>query len=257
MLSAPEIVTAPTATPVSVADVKSYIPVTLPGEDAELADLIEGVTLDAEQRILWRAIVTQQRRVQILSQCPPRAMQVEPFRTDRRGRGRRRTSDAAPRERRWHDRGCVDADLYYTVPSEGIVALKKGERWPIAERDIAPYDLTYWAGWNADDVPSDLKRMVIRAAVSNHYHYPGVFSEAGQASMVLSEHPGSYREDRATAIRFARIGGLGGCQNEGRASRKRALRRCSRTMIRARSRRRICGLSPLTRLTRCSTRLGL
>ena len=183
MLSAPEIVTAPTATPVSVAEVKSYIIVTLPAEDAEIEDLIAGVTLDAEKRVLWRAIVTQQRRVQILTQCPPRAMQVEPFRaTDAGG------ADAAPTLRLAKEDGTtedVDADLYYTVPSEGIVALKKGERWPTAERDIAPFDLTYWAGWNEDDVPTDIKRMVIRA-VANHYQHRQVFGLPGQTVLVPS-----------------------------------------------------------------------
>ena len=77
--------------------------------------------------------------------------------------------------------------LYYTVPSEGIVALKKGERWPTAERDIAPYDLTYWAGWDEDDVPVDLKRMVIRA-VENQYSDTGrgIFGLAGQTVLVPS-----------------------------------------------------------------------
>ena len=86
--------------------------------------MIAGVTLDAEQRILWRAIVTQQRRVQILSQCPPRAMQVEPFRTTNAS-----GADAAPTLRFAKEDGtteAVDADLYYTIPSEGIIALKKG-----------------------------------------------------------------------------------------------------------------------------------
>ena len=161
-MTAPEVITAPTELPVSAARVKAFTPTKV--ADSALEPLIRAVTDEVERNVLWRAVVAQRRRVFL--RCPGREIEIEPFRNTTAA------GSSSPPTVQLYDEfnmaTAVDASLYYQVPAEGIIALRRGKMWPKAERNVAPFSVSYWAGWDVADIPSAITQMIIRAVVDQY-----------------------------------------------------------------------------------------
>ena len=146
-----EIVTPPSRLPITATD------------EALAAAVVEEI----ERAILWRAIVSQERRIVIDGRLPS-VLEIEPA-TAVVGLTRWTPNDAA---------AVVDADSYSVVtrdPAGTIIAPAPGQNWPVPERSIGSFALTYMAGWTVtpesapgagdavNEVPASVKHMIERA----------------------------------------------------------------------------------------------
>ena len=114
---------------------------------------------EIERAILWRAIVSQERRI-VIDGALPSVLEIEPA-TAVVGLTRWTPNDAA---------AVVDADSYSVVtrdPSGTIIAPAPGYDWPAPARTIGSFALTYTCGWTVTDdsntVPASVQLMVERA----------------------------------------------------------------------------------------------
>ena len=147
-----EVITKPTALPITVSDAQ--------------ADLAAAVTEEIERTVLWRAIVAQQRKITVDGPLPPR-IEIEPV------RGIVITqwthSDAA---------AVIPASTYNVVtrdPAGTTIAPAPGYDWPAPEREIGSFELTYECGWEVEPesapgagdainaVPPSVQLMISRA----------------------------------------------------------------------------------------------
>lgn len=180
-MTAPEVLTPPADRALAIADVKAFAATELSGQNAQFESFIDAVTLDAEQRVLWRAIVAQERRVYV--DYLGGAVQLEPFRTtDADG------TDAPPTVQVWGENGVatdVDSSVFYTVPERGILALRRNMNWPRSERSYAPFSVTYWAGWDATAVPEAVKQLLVRMA-SYQFQNRGQDGQSGRVKLPSS-----------------------------------------------------------------------
>ena len=171
-----EIVTPPTAVPVTVAEAQEYA--RADSDDAIFERLIDAVTLESERSVLWRGIVAQQRRLVVDAPLAPR-LTLEP--TTSITSLTRWTDASASRE--------VPDDVYHAVssdPAGTVVSLRRGQVWPDAERESAAYALTYDCGWEVDrevdpvvnKVPKAIQHMIL-AAVAAQYQNIDPFAAAG------------------------------------------------------------------------------
>ena len=163
-----EIVTPPAGLPIAV--------------DTAQDDLARAVVEEIERGILWRAIVSQERRI-VIDGLPQR-IEIEPVTAivsltrwaparfpQRKARGRSGAGAEDTAE-------VVDAESYSVVtsdPSGTIIAPAPGKNWPAPARSIGSFALTYLAGWTvtpesnpgADDavneVPASVRLMISRA----------------------------------------------------------------------------------------------
>ena len=140
---ASEIVTAPARLPITV--------------DSAQADLAAAVVEEIERAVLWRAIVSQERRILIDGPLPPR-IEIEPV-SSIVSLTRWTSGDAAE---------VVDADSYYSVTRDPAgTIIEPVSDWPAPERAIGSFALTYMAGWEVTDtsnsVPASVQLMVERA----------------------------------------------------------------------------------------------
>ena len=123
------------------------------------AALVAAVVEECERTVLWRAIVSQTRRILIDGDLPAR-IEIEPV-TDIVSLTRQTKDD---------DAEVIDADDYMVVtrdPSGTIIAPHHRDGWPKPERDIGSFALTYTAGWVVTDtenkVPAAILFMLDRA----------------------------------------------------------------------------------------------
>ena len=148
-----EVVTAPTALPVAVDD----------ADQALAAAVVEGI----ERAYLWRAIVSQERRILIDGPLPP-LLEIEPVTAITSLTMWTPTDDAA----------VIDADGYNFVsrdPLGATIFAARGKNWPEPQRAIGSFALTYMAGWTVtpesspgagdavNEVPASVRFMVDRA----------------------------------------------------------------------------------------------
>ena len=137
-----EIVTAPARLPITATD------------EALAAAVVEEI----ERGVLWRAIVSQKRRIVIDGPLPPH-LEIEPTK--------------AIVITRWtptDDAAVIAATDYISVsrdPTGTIVIPAAGKTWPAPERSIGSFALTYMAGWEVSDtenhVPPTVKLLVEKA----------------------------------------------------------------------------------------------
>ena len=140
-----EIVKPPATLPITVAD----------ADQALAAAVVEEI----ERTILWRAVVSQTRKITIDGNLPKR-IEIEP-------------TTAITSLTRWtptDNVDVVDADIYDVVtrdPAGTILEPVPWETWPQPERAIGSFALTYVAGWEVSDtenhVPASVKLMLERA----------------------------------------------------------------------------------------------
>ena len=138
-----EIVTAPSRLPITATD------------EALAAAVVEEI----ERGVLWRAIVSQERRILIDGPLPPH-FEIEPV-------------TAIVSLTRWtptDDAAVIAATDYISItrdPSGTIIIPAAGKTWPAPERSIGSFALTYMAGWEVSDtsnsVPASVQLMVERA----------------------------------------------------------------------------------------------
>ena len=138
-----EIVTPPSKLPITASD----------------TDLAAAVVDEIERTVLWRAVVSQTRKIEIDGPLPS-CIEIEP------------TTDIVSLTR-WtptDDAVVVDADSYQVVsrdPFGTILTPAAGMYWPKPERAIGSFALTYSCGWEVTDVansvPSSVQLMVERA----------------------------------------------------------------------------------------------
>ena len=121
--------------------------------------LARAVTEEIERSVLWRAIVSQERRIVIDGPLPTR-LEIEPA-SSIVGLTQWTPADAAV---------VVDESSYYSVtrdPSGTIIAPAPGHDWPQPARAIGSFALTYMAGWVVTDttnsVPASVQLMIERA----------------------------------------------------------------------------------------------
>ena len=146
-----QIVTPPASLPVTVTDTA----------------LAAAVTEELERTVLWRAIVSQTRRILIDGDLPAR-IEIEP-------------ATNITSITRWtpdNDAEVIDANNYMFVtrdPAGTIIAPHHRNGWPAAERAINSYALTYECGWRVtaetapgagdglNEVPASILFMIDRA----------------------------------------------------------------------------------------------
>ena len=163
-----EIVNPPAALPVTVAEAQEYA--RADSDDTIFSRLIAAVTLETERSILWRAIVTQRRRLVVDSPLAPK-LELEP-------------STSIVSLTRWTDSDAaevVPAEVYHVEssdPAGTVVSLRRGSRWPGAQRENAAYALTYDCGWPVNDVPEAIQHMIL-TAVAAQYQNIDPFAAAG------------------------------------------------------------------------------
>ena len=160
----PQVLTPPLARPVTAAEVAAYgDSFTLTGEGDQTAlieSLIDAVTDLAEATVLWRAIAPQQRRV--FFDHLDTVVNIEPYRL-----ANAKNEAAAPTVDVWDEDGTsepVDTGSYYLLPWTGEIVLRRDSRWPVTKRNVKPFSITYWAGW--DNAPASVKQMLIRAVIA-------------------------------------------------------------------------------------------
>ena len=164
-----EVVTAPTALPISVA-----------AADESLA---AAVVEELERLYLWRAIVRQERRI-VFDGALPQRLEFEPVSSivsftrweparfpmrKFRGRGGVGSEDTAE---------VIPADTYNFVsrdPQGTIIAPAPGKNWPPPLRPLGSFTLNYECGWTVtpesapgagdavNEVPASVRLMVSRA----------------------------------------------------------------------------------------------
>ena len=122
-----EIVTPPTHLPITSTD-----------------DLLARAVVDEVERvILWRAIVSQERKI-VVDGALPAKIELEPV-------------TAIVSLTRWTQADSavvIDASNYNFVsrdPAGAIIAPAPGFAWPEPARDIGSFALTYLAGWEVTD----------------------------------------------------------------------------------------------------------
>ena len=171
-----EIVTPPTALPVTVDEAQEYA--RADSDDAIFERLIAAVTLETERSVLWRGIIEQRRRLVVDAPLAPR-LTLEP-------------TTAIVSLTRWTDADAaetVSADVYHVQSSDPggtVVSLRRGKYWPEAVRETAAYALTYDCGWPVDrdadpvvnDVPAAIQHMIL-TAVAAQYQNIDPFAAAG------------------------------------------------------------------------------
>ena len=138
-----EIVTPPALLPVTSTD----------------APLARGVVEEIERGVLWRAIVSQTRRI-IVNGPLPSHFQIEPI-TSIVSITRWTPTDAAE---------AVPAATYSHISADPLGATifaSPGRNWPEPLRPFGSFALTYTAGWEVTDtdnnVPASVQLMVERA----------------------------------------------------------------------------------------------
>ena len=121
--------------------------------------LARAVVEEIERGVLWRAIVSQTRRIVVDGPVPQKIL-IEPV-TALTSITMWTPADAA---------AVIDASSYYSVtrdPSGTIIAPAPGAAWPAPERAISSFALTYTAGWEVTDtenhVPASVQHMIERA----------------------------------------------------------------------------------------------
>ena len=142
----------------------AHLPITVADDDQALA---EAVTSEIERGVLWRAIVSQERRITVDGSLPPR-LEIEPV-------------TAIVSLTKWtptDDAVVVDANSYYSVtrdPLGTILVPMPWENWPAPERPHGSFTLTYTAGWvvtpetsdgagdAVNEVPPSVRLMISRA----------------------------------------------------------------------------------------------
>ena len=170
-----EVITAP-----------AHLPVTVAAADEALA---AAVVQEIERGILWRAIVSQERRVTVDGALPPQ-IQIEPV-ASLTSLTRWTSTDAAE---------VIDADNYHVIsrdPLGTVIVPLDGTNWPAPERSVGSFAITYMAGWEVSDtenhVPPTVKLMIERAI---EFRAGG----AGQGDIRIGsleiDKPGSYQTDR-------------------------------------------------------------
>ena len=163
-----EIINPPSALPVTVAEAQEYA--RADSDDTIFSRLIAAVTLETERSILWRGIVTQRRRLVVDSPLAPK-LELEP-------------STSIVSLTRWTDSDAaevVPSEVYHVAssdPAGTVVSLRRGSRWPGAQRENAAYALTYDCGWPVNDVPEAIQHMIL-TAVAAQYQNIDPFAAAG------------------------------------------------------------------------------
>ena len=191
---ASEIVTPPSALPVTVAEAQAYAQAD--SDDEIFARLIEAVTLETERSVLWRAIVRQRRRL-VVDAPLARELTLEPVTT-------------VVSLTRWTDANAaevVPAEVYHVASSDpggAGVSLRRGQVWPDAERESAAYALTYDCGWLANDVPAAIQHMIL-TAVAAQYQNIDPFAAAGVRDLKVPPD-GSVRAKSGHPSRRCRCG---------------------------------------------------
>ena len=132
----------------------SHLPITA-SDDA----LARAVVEEVERTVLWRAIVSQERRIVIDGALPP-VLELEPV-------------TAIVSLTRWTPTAAaavVDATTYSVVsrdPSGTFIAPAPGSAWPAPARELGSFALTYECGWVVTDsenlVPASIIYMLTRA----------------------------------------------------------------------------------------------
>ena len=128
MILAAEVVTPPTHLPVDV-------------DDAQAA-LARAVVDECERGVLWRAIVSQERRIVLDGPLPSR-LEIEPA----------TTIVSLTHWTPGNDAVVVDADTYSYItrdPSGTILSPVPGSAWPSPLRPFGSFELTYQAGWEVE-----------------------------------------------------------------------------------------------------------
>ena len=163
-----EIVTPPSALPVTVADAQAYA--RADSDETIFERLITAVTLETERSVLWRGIVRQRRRL-VVDAPLARELTLEPI-IDVVSLTRWTDADAAE---------VVPAEVYHVASSDpggAGISLRRGQSWPSPQREMAAYALTYDCGWLANDVPAAIQHMIL-SAVANQYQNIDPFAAAG------------------------------------------------------------------------------
>ena len=145
MMFAGEVITPPARLPITVED--------------ELDALARAVVEEIERGVLWRGIVSQERKILIDGHLPLR-LDIEPV-------------AAIVSLTRWTPNNAaevVDADSYYSItrdPVGTIIEPAPGYDWPAPERAIGSFTLTYFCGWAVTDtsnaVPASVQLMIKKA----------------------------------------------------------------------------------------------
>ena len=148
-----EIVTAPTALPITV--------------DAADKALAAAVVEEIERGVLWRAIVRQERKI-VIDGALPQLLDLEPV-ASITSITRGTETDAAE---------VIPADTYSFVsrdPTGTLIAPAPGKNWPAPLRPFGSFTLVYTAGWKVEpestpgagdavnEVPPSVRLMVERA----------------------------------------------------------------------------------------------
>ena len=164
-----EVVTAPTALPITVAA----------ADQALAAAVVEEI----ERVHLWRAVVRQTRRITVDGPLPPR-IEIEPLTAivsltrwtparfpQRKARGRSGAGSEDTAE-------VIDPASYSLVsrdPAGALIAPAPGYDWPAPQRSLGSFTLTYECGWEVEpesapgandainNVPSSVILMLTRA----------------------------------------------------------------------------------------------
>ena len=176
-----EVVTAPTALPITVAA----------ADQALAAAVVEEV----ERTILWRAVVSQTRRILVDGVLP--ILEIEPVVSIV---SLTRWTEANPAE-------VIDPASYSLVsrdPSGALIAPAPGFAWPAPMRPIGSFALTYMAGWEVtpestpgandaiNSVPASVQLMVERAV---SFRAGAGLGNIGIGSLQLDVEP-SYSTDK-------------------------------------------------------------
>ena len=139
-----EIITPPTLLPITVKE----------------AGIAAAVVEEVERTILWRAIVSQERRILIDGPFFPPHLEIEPV-TAIVGLTRWTPTD---------DAAVIDVTDYISVtrdPAGTIIIPAPGKNWPAPQRAIGSFALTYLCGWEVTDtenhVPASVQLMVEKA----------------------------------------------------------------------------------------------
>ena len=158
--------------------------------------LAAAVVEEIERTILWRAIVSQERRILIDGPLPP-IPEIEPV-TALVSLTKYTPADAA---------AVIDAASYAYVsrdPAGTRIAPLDGTTWPAPERSIGSFALTYLAGWTvtpetallADDAVNEVPasvQLLIERAVS--FRAGAGLGNIGIGSLQLDVEP-SYSTDQ-------------------------------------------------------------
>ena len=171
-----------------------HLPIT--ADDEALA---AAVVEELERVHLWRAVVSQERRI-VIDGALPHHLELEPV-------------SSIVSLTRWtptDDAAVIDAASYNLVsrdPAGTIIAPLTGYDWPAAERAIGSFVLTYMAGWvvtpesapgagdAVNDVPASVRLMVERAISFRAGSGLGNI-ELGSLKLGLAD---SYKTDRLPA----------------------------------------------------------